>query len=125
MDVTTPSQAKRPKKAAAAAKPAATRAKPGPKPKPKLPQQRATRSVTPAAKPATTSTPKAPRAPARAPRRPRPLVALARRSDGRPLSFVERLSERRHAQFKHPGPVCHSCRINASHLAAATGASGR
>jgi hypothetical protein len=68
---------------------------------------------------------RAPEAKPRTPRRARPLISLARRSDGRPLSFVERLSERRHAQFKHAGPVCHSCRLNASQLAAATGFVGR
>jgi hypothetical protein len=41
------------------------------------------------------------------------------------MSFVERLSERRHAQFKHTGPVCHGCRTSASQLAAATGSVGR
>jgi hypothetical protein len=59
-----------------------------------------------------------------APRRPRPLIALARRSDGRALSFSERLAERRHAQFKHPGPVCHICRMSASRLAAVVPAPG-
>jgi hypothetical protein len=100
MVVTTRSFAKKTQPAAATAKPASAA-----KPKPKLPEQKAKRTA--------------------APRRPRPLVALARRSDGRPMSFIERLSERRHAQFKHAGPVCHSCRISASQLAAATGVAGR
>jgi hypothetical protein len=47
------------------------------------------------------------------------MVSLARRNDGKGLSFVERLSERRHAQFKHAGPVCYSCKMIASQLASA------
>jgi hypothetical protein len=53
-------------------------------------------------------------------RRPRPLIALVRRGDGRALSVSERLSEKMHAQFKHAGPVCHTCRLKASQLAAAS-----
>jgi hypothetical protein len=55
-------------------------------------------------------------------RTPRPLIDLARRKDGRAMSFTERLSEKRHAQFDHAGPVCHSCRMHASQLAAAAAA---
>jgi hypothetical protein len=51
--------------------------------------------------------------------RSRPMIALARRNDGKGLSFVERLGERRHAQFKHAGPVCYRCKMHASQLASA------
>jgi hypothetical protein len=47
------------------------------------------------------------------------MVTLARRSDGKGLSFVERLGARRHAEFKHPGPVCYRCKLHASQLASA------
>jgi hypothetical protein len=58
-------------------------------------------------------------------RTPRPLIDLARRKDGRAMSFTERLSEKRHAQFDHAGPVCHSCRMHASQLAAAAATASR
>jgi hypothetical protein len=77
---------------------------------PKLPQQRTTRAAAPAV--ATTAKP-------RIPRQPRPMIAQARRNDGKGRSFVERLSERRHAQFKHAGPVCYRCKMHASQLASA------
>lgn len=60
----------------------------------------------------------APEPVAKRPVRRRPLIVRARRSDGRALSFSERLAEVMHREFKHAGPVCHSCRMNASHLAA-------
>jgi hypothetical protein len=34
------------------------------------------------------------------------------------MSFSERLGEKMHAQFDHAGPVCHTCRLKASQLAA-------
>jgi hypothetical protein len=54
------------------------------------------------------------------PRRNKPMIALARRRDSSVLSFSERLAELRHTQFKHTGPVCHSCRMSASELARAS-----
>jgi hypothetical protein len=51
------------------------------------------------------------------PRLRRPLVVLARRHDGRPVSFSERVEERMHRELKHVGPVCHRCRLNGSRLA--------
>jgi hypothetical protein len=58
--------------------------------------------------------------PVTVPRPVKPLIALARRRDGSALSFSERLAELRHKQFKHAGPVCHSCRMSASELARAS-----
>jgi hypothetical protein len=51
------------------------------------------------------------------PRLRRPLVVLAKRHDGRPVSFSERVEERMHRELKHVGPVCHRCRLNGSRLA--------
>jgi hypothetical protein len=59
------------------------------------------------------------------PRRTRPLIAKVRRADGRALSYSERLEEAMHRQLKHPGPVCHRCRMNASRLASLAPAGGR
>jgi hypothetical protein len=103
--VTTRTPAKKAAKPKPPAKSAAKRATP------KLPRQRAKRVAAPA--------PAATPVQTRAARRPRPMIALARRNDGKGLSFVERLSERRHAQFKHPGPVCYRCKMHASQLASA------
>jgi hypothetical protein len=124
-------------KSAVSAKRPATKAKPGAaKTRVKAAARPASKA---AAKPAVAKPVAAKRAPAKptatkptatkptrpsAPRRARPLIALVRKSDGRALSYSERLGERMHANLKHAGPVCHRCRMNASRLASiAAGAS--
>jgi hypothetical protein len=113
-------------KSTTSAKRPATKAKPiASKPAGKTAAKAAARTASKAAAKPAAAKP-APAKPTRtsAPRRARPLIALVRRSDGRALSFSERLGERMHANLKHTGPVCHRCRMNASRLASiAAGAS--
>jgi hypothetical protein len=56
----------------------------------------------------------APAAPAKT---KRPLIALVRRTDARPVSYGERLAALMHKKMEHVGPVCHRCLHNASQLA--------
>jgi hypothetical protein len=111
MAVTTqPTTSKKPPKAGSQPKPATT-----------AKAVRATRPTTTkpiSAKPVVATPP----VPIRAatPRRKRPMIALVSKADGRALSFTERLAELRHKQFKHAGPVCHSCQMSASELARAS-----
>ena len=47
----------------------------------------------------------------------RPLIALVRRTDSRPVSYGERLAALMHKKLDHVGPICHRCVTNASQLA--------